>query len=452
MRAVSKRIRPDAVVTPGDRRSGRILHRDPSAFNRMAVTHALLAVGDVALIVALADSFLALKPDEGRVKVLLYLLISFAPFAVVAPLIGPAVDRAPGGRRNVIRITALARAVIYFLLVFTLGGLWMYPLAFMVLVLQKTYGVSKSALVPSAVVTQAELVEANSKLGLISAVCGGLAAIPLGILSLISPRVTLFAGALVFVAGWIVARDLPGDAVADEPVETAEREELRQPHLLVAASGVAAIRACMGLLFFHIFFWLRAQHLPSYWLALAIASVTVGLLVGNAIAPVLRRHVGEDRMLTGALGLVAVAGVVAAIAGGPWAAVMLSVAVNTSASVARMAFESLVQRDAPDANQGRAFARFEARFQLAWVLAGVPPTLFTLPGWLGFLLVGLIGAFGTAAYVMGGVDKLLTTPDGQPRVRVRRTPKASAADWDAPSSPPIDLPPPGPTGDPSPRQ
>ena len=66
-----------------------------------------------------------------------------------------------------------------------------------------------------------------------------------------------------------------------------------------------------------------------------------------------------------------------------------------------LAFDSIVQRDAPDANQGRAFARYETRFQLTWVLAALPPVLFTLPGQVGFLVVGLVGTFAAASYLIG---------------------------------------------------
>ena len=66
-----------------------------------------------------------------------------------------------------------------------------------------------------------------------------------------------------------------------------------------------------------------------------------------------------------------------------------------------MAFESIVQRDAPDANQGRVFAQYETRFQLSWVLAGVIPVLFTMPGQVGYLIVGLMGVFGTVSAVVG---------------------------------------------------
>ena len=78
-------------------------------FQRLARTHAFMAVGDAAMYGALAGSvLLSLTPDAQRSKVLLYLLVSVAPFAVVAPAIGPTVDRMPGGRRMVMQITAVA--------------------------------------------------------------------------------------------------------------------------------------------------------------------------------------------------------------------------------------------------------------------------------------------------------------------------------------------------------
>ena len=64
-----------------------------------------------------------------------------------------------------------------------------------------------------------------------------------------------------------------------------------------------------------------------------------------------------------------------------------------------MAFDSIVQRDAPDANQGRAFAKFETRFQLSWAIAGVVPVLVTFPGRVAFLTVGLVGVLAVVLYV-----------------------------------------------------
>src|SRR6476659_1552463 len=138
-----------------------------SRFRRLTITHAAMMGGDAAMLVALADSlFLSIDPSAARSRVMLFLVISFAPFLVIAPLIGPLIDRAAGGRRLVIQLTAGARVVLMILMASYIDALALFPLVFASLVLQKTYLVSKSALVPSTVRTHDELVEANSKLGL----------------------------------------------------------------------------------------------------------------------------------------------------------------------------------------------------------------------------------------------------------------------------------------------
>ena len=65
-------------------------------------------------------------------------------------------------------------------MIFHLDDLLLFPLSFGVLILQKTYSVSRSALIPTVVNNKTELVEANSKLGLISGAIGALAAAPAG--------------------------------------------------------------------------------------------------------------------------------------------------------------------------------------------------------------------------------------------------------------------------------
>ena len=62
-------------------------------------------------------------------------------------------------------------------MIFHLDDLLLFPLSFGVMVLQKTYGVSRSALVPTVVNSKDELVEANSKLGLIAGVVGAITAV-----------------------------------------------------------------------------------------------------------------------------------------------------------------------------------------------------------------------------------------------------------------------------------
>jgi hypothetical protein len=103
-------------------------------------------------------------------------------------------------------------------------------------------------------------------------------------------------------------------------------------------------------------------------------------------------------MLLVALVLVTVVGVVAAVVGRIPTALLLAGAVNFAAAIGRLAFEAIVQRDAPDANRGRALANYYTKFQLMWVLAGIIPVLLKLPGVVGFAVVSAIGFSGGLVY------------------------------------------------------
>jgi hypothetical protein len=377
-----------------------------SPFRRLARTHALMTAGDVAMVVSLAGSlFFSISPDAARSKVLLYLLVSFAPFAVVAPLIGPLIDKAPGGRRLIIQLTAVGRALLFAVMIFHLDDLLLFPLSFGVMILQKTYGVSRSSLIPTVVNSKTELVEANSKLGLISGAIGALAAAPAGGLAAISPKLSLLFGIVMFGLAVIAAMRLPKGAVAPSP-QPAERMELRNASLRSAAIAMSMIRAVIGFLFFELLFWLRENHYSNVWIGAVIAASTVGLMIGNGLASPLRSRLREELMLTTAIVMIAVSGIAAAVFGGVGAAIMLAAFVNLASGIGRMAFDSIVQRDAPDANQGRTFAKFETRFQLSWAMAGVIPVLFTFPGRVAFLTVGLVGVLAVVLYIQASRARL----------------------------------------------
>jgi MFS family permease len=365
-----------------------------------------MTAGDVAMVVSLAGSlFFSISPDAARSKVLLYLLVSFAPFAVVAPFIGPFIDRAPGGRRLIIQLTAVGRALLFITMIFHLDDLLLFPLSFGVLILQKTYGVSRSALIPTVVNSKTELVEANSKLGLISGATGALAAAPAGGLAAISPKLSLMFGVVMFGCAVISAKRLPRGAVAAS-AQPAERLELRNASLRSAAVAMSLIRAVIGFMFFELLFWLRENSYSNLWIGAVIGASTAGLMLGNGLASPLRSRLREELMLTTAIILIAVAGIFAAAFGGVGAAIALAAVVNMASGIGRMAFDSIVQRDAPDANQGRAFAKFETRFQLSWAVAGVIPVLVTFPGRVAFLAVGMIGALAVFLYIRASRSRL----------------------------------------------
>jgi len=80
--------------------------------------------------------------------VLLYLLLTIAPFAVVSPLLGPLIDKSANGRRILVAMSASARAVLCWMMSEHLNSLWLFPLAFLVLISSKLYVVTRGALVP----------------------------------------------------------------------------------------------------------------------------------------------------------------------------------------------------------------------------------------------------------------------------------------------------------------
>lgn len=363
-----------------------------SKFRRLAITHALMMGGDAAMVVALADSlFFDIDLDAARSRVLLFLVIGFAPFLVVAPLIGPLIDRVAGGRKFVIQVVALSRVILTLLMAQYLDALVLFPLVFASLVLQKTYAVSKSAIVPSTVRSETELVEANSKLGLIAGITGAIAVIPAGILlKVIGAPATLVYGALLFVGALVAATRLSPDVVASDVADAAETTELHSSSIQLGAIAMTVLRGLVGFTFFHLAFWLRSQDQGTLWFAAVVGVSALASMFGNAVASMLRAHVREETMLTTALLVCAGAGLLVSVLGGPLGAVVLAGVLNLMAALGRLNFESIVQRDAPDANQGRAFAVFETRFQLAWAIGAFIAVALQVSGSIGFLIVGSV--------------------------------------------------------------
>ncbi|TFH19193.1 MAG: MFS transporter [Acidimicrobiales bacterium] len=400
-----------------------------SKFRRLAVTHALMMGGDAAMVVALADSlFFDIDLDAARSRVLLFLALGFAPFLIVAPLIGPMIDRAAGGRRFVIQLVAVARVVLSLLMARYLDALALFPLVFGSLVLQKTYTISKSAIVPSTVRSETELVEANSKLGLIAGLTGVVAVVPAAVLlKAVGAPATLVYGALLFVAAFVAATRLPSEVVAADAADAEETRELHTSNIELAAVAMTVLRALVGFTFFHLAFWLRSQDQGTLWFAAVVGLSALAAMVGNAVASSVRTHVREETMLSISLLVCAAAGLGVALLGGPIGAVVLAGVLNLMASLGRLSFESIVQRDAPGANRGRAFAVFETRFQLAWAIGAFVAVAIQAPGAVGFLVVGLI-AGGASVYLWaqragGGVTR---RSRGQARGRAPRSRSRSA--------------------------
>ena len=120
-----------------------------------ALTYPVMAnfAVDAAMAVALANTlFFAAASGESKSKVALYLLITIAPFAVIAPLIGPALDRLQHGRRLALAMSFALRTVLVVVLIANFDGAtgsfppWvLYPCALGMMVLSKSFSVLRGA-------------------------------------------------------------------------------------------------------------------------------------------------------------------------------------------------------------------------------------------------------------------------------------------------------------------
>jgi len=375
----------------------------PSPFTRLARAHAASVSGDALFAIGLAGSvFFSLDFTSARWRVALYLLLTIAPFAIAAPLIGPAIDRIKGGRRWIIVGSMLMRAVLAFFVVRHMNTILFYPEAFGMLIMQKIYSISKSAVIPSTVHSDEELVQANSQLTTLSSIAVVIAAIPGGILYAIGGgRATVALGAIVFAVGTILALQLPPTTVAAEPAGEAEREELRSAGITHASVAMSLIRGMVGFLSFMLAFDFKNAGAPLWQLGLVAATAQFGFFVGSLIVPRLRRVITEERILVGSLIVTSAAGLITAFIGGLAGAALLSMMLGVTSCSAKQAFDSIVQRDAPDANRGRSFAKFETRFQLIWVIGALIPILIPIPAALGFGLIAIAASIAVAFYLVG---------------------------------------------------
>ncbi len=367
--------------------------------------------GDTLVTLALAGSlFFSISPTAARGRVTLSLVLTMAPFAIVAPFLGPVIDRSRQGRRAMVMASCGLRALACLAMARVIDGLVLFPVAFAILVLSKGYSVAKSALVPAAVSGDDELVEANAKLAITGIVAGFLVAGP-GVLLLrvFSAKATLMAAAVLFTAAAATGIRLPTAAV-QRPTEgappatgAAPRSPVRSMNsevgLVAAAVAMALLRAEVGFLTFLVAFGFRRSGAPSWWFGLVLGASMAATLLGNAIAPRLRAVAREERILTAALVLVALSGVgLARLEGRLWA-VGVAAAIGLATGAGKLAFDSLVQRDAPALERGRSFARYEAGFQLVWVVGALLPVVVTTPLRQGFDVLGLGAALAAVAYL-----------------------------------------------------
>lgn len=385
-----------------DRLTRAVTTRTP--FASLARAYAANLAGDAFVAVALAGSlFFTVPAETARPNVALYLFVTMTPFALVAPVLGPALDRAKTRRVTFAVAVSVGRAVLCLLMARHLNSFLLYPEAFGVLVLMKGFQVTKSSLVGAVVTGRDDLVRANSRLTLVGVMGGAIAGVfAVGVLKLLSATAVLVCGALVYVVAARLVANVPTAVVPE--VASAGAEVASRPHLAairLSAVAMAVLRGGVGFLTFLLAFALKREGEPAWFYGLVIGMSSLGGLVGALAAPRLRRALREEAVLVVSLAAPAAAAVLGARSQGRPAALIVALALGLGASAGRAGFDSLVQRDAPDTLWGRSFARYEAYFQLAWVLGAAIPVAVAISPGIGLIVLALGLGAGGFVYLAG---------------------------------------------------
>ncbi len=391
---------------------------------------------DAAMAVALANTlFFAAASGESKSKVALYLLITIAPFAVIAPLIGPALDRLQHGRRVALATSFMLRTALAVVLIANYDGAtgsfpsWvLYPCALGMMVLSKSFSVLRSAVTPRVLPPTIDLVRVNSRLttfGLLGGtmVGGAIAAGAEYAFGLFRMPGALYVVVAVTACGAALAMRIPkwvevtaGEVPAtlsyhgrsgelrrhpEHPSKTA-----RQPlgrNIITALWGNCTIKVMVGFLFLYPAF-VAKSHDASGWEQLRIlgligAAAAIGNFAGNFASA--RLKLGHPAQLVVRCTIaVTAAALAAAVTGNLMVAAIATLITSGSSAIAKASLDASLQDDLPEESRASAFGRSESLLQLAWVAGGATGVLIYTQLWIGFTTITAVLILGLAQTVV----------------------------------------------------
>ncbi len=373
----------------------------PGGQARLTITHCLQNAASTFFTLSLAGSiFFSVSPDAARWRVLLFLALSLAPFLVMAPLVGPIVDRVRGGLPMAMVLAFVAQAVLAAALAPRLRSPLLFPLAFGVLVAAKTVGVAGNAVVPNVVDDEQDLVAANARISRSATLSGAVAAAAgVGLYRWAGADATLWAATALYSLGAVAAWRVQAVAGRLQPIDRAAVIELVRPDLSTAVLDMMALRAAVGFAVFHLAFSLRAEGTPAWVLGGVLAAHAAGGFAGTVVSPWLRRHRSERTMVTLALAASAAGFALCAVVIGPPTVLVAMLVLGLAASVGRRALDATIQGRARHARRGQAYATLETRLVLAWVVAACLAVAARAPTLVGMVALTVFLSLATLAHL-----------------------------------------------------
>jgi MFS family permease len=368
-----------------------------------------------AIAVALANTlFFAVATAQSRANVALYLLITVAPFALVAPVVGPLLDRLQHGRRVAMALSFVGRGFLLIVMAAHVHDWLLYPAALGFMVLAKSYGVLQAAVIPRLLPPGITLVKTNSRLTAFGLVAAGVSgAVAAGIAALTGSSGALLYTAVICLTGAALCLRIPSWVeVTEGEVPASLRAEAtdalgsvrrRQPmgrQVVVALWGNGTARVLTGFLTLFVAFAVKAQTEGSpgrqlVLLGIVGAAAGAGSFLGNAVSA--RTHFGKpDQVIVGCVVAGLTMTVLAALVSGIAVAAVTALVAATGSAVAKVCLDAVIQRSVPEASRASAFGRSETVLQTAWVMGGALGVLLPPTYWIGFASVSALLGLGLA--------------------------------------------------------
>lgn len=377
-------------------------------FRRLLGVNAASTAADTLVAIALAGTlFFSVPAAEARANVALYLLVTLAPFAVLAPALGSILARVPTAYRHGLIVSGAMRAVVALVLAPEVDSFWLFPLTFLLLVLSRLFAISRASLLPVALDRPESLVSANATLAQTGVVAGALAApIGIGAAQLLGPWSVLVLAAVAAAASAAAAAALP------TPPAVPQRRSAPSLRRVVRGAGVparvryaqlatAGVRLLNGFLLLLLAFAFRESSAGLLDFGAILAAAGAGYFIAAIASPWLERRLREEPMVVVALAVEAAAAFIAAERFGIGVAAALATAAGTAWGTAKFAFDGLLQSSLPPDARGIAFTRSETVFAIAWVVGALIPVGLPVPVGPGLSVAGLVALGAQVVYVTG---------------------------------------------------
>ena len=425
----------------------RVLWR-ARGFRRLTYARLVSQAGDGMFQVGVATAFFfdPTHATSGR-SIALGFATLLAPFTIVGPFVGPLTDR--WQRQRIVLVGNLVRLVLVVLIVACVAGgapVWtLYVLALLALSVNRFLLAALTAGIPQ-VVPASELLAANSvlpTLGTLAAALGGAVG---ALLSFVSPSssdsslalATLVGSGIAFgVSSWLstlLRRTELG------PVHPLEKLDLgRQVRALVSelmagvrhlvarrtpihALGVmAAQRLLYGILFVAAILMSRSvfggstdgtaaagtSALANFTIVLGFAAI--GFAAAAVVTPIFGARVDRHRWIVLCLIVGAAGQGLLALSTAKWALLTTAVVVSFAVQGAKIAIDTIIQRDTDDEVRGRAFTLYDVLYNVAFISAAVVAA-WLLPdsGYSAPVMASLVLAYLLTALVYSRTPKVAT--------------------------------------------